>query len=747
MEVENKYYQIYVDSIFDLASSIVLKFDDAAKLMNQWVDGYTNASYDVNDPRTWKYYLNLTGEYFTSDTPMMITSLDSLEEIVFSRTNLEFHRATKKAYAFGTTYYKELVDKYPDQEMLIRGILYPADLDEAIAAYDGQILAYPDTLVEETEPGLIPAVQDFITGFLRRWHNVQYMNTDNLYFAGMLSVLYGSLPGAIEQIRMDACLTYEAHSYHVQQYLASNSKLDKYVPYMTRAQMMYFYHNLAYIQNNNGRQEIFDALLQKTFTDRRLPLAHFSMAHSTEHMPGDSLVPLVVFEKKPLNTVSNIDNKNQFTLNEVMDIEELVSPVNKLYRDEEEAHIEDIATYTLQPNVPTKLLQSTVIDYTDSEKYRMADVVLQHWLWLAYKGYYQAYVNFTIPATGVRIALTPLDAFAFYAYAFVKGQGLEMDTLPTVVASRVQRLPAATLASLRAVVNSKRVPDSWLASVLSLMPPVQPMISLEAFRNHCQALFEAANEQWDRVCLEEFMTARGQKEAAAARCWGDETFQLGDTPGQNYAQWFADRNIVVKDLTNDQLLEVASVILAEATGANLASTITLADIQRAMAGILTDLSSYSIQIGLEINQGPVIDAGFQQVRPDDLDITTSQTIGVEIPTVDEWNVRTRGEETLLLDMNVFPALTVTGRETTYQEPLPFQSCEIRYAREGAFEIAHRMSMRSRYDCLVDMTGVSNPRKLTVVPGMENFLKLSLDEQQASYVDPWLAVPAPAVVAA
>jgi hypothetical protein len=744
MELENKYYQIYVDSIFDLASSIVLKFSDAATLMNQWVQGYTNGSYDENDPRTWKYYLNLSGEYFASDTPMMITSLDSLEEIVFSKQNLEFHRATKKAYAFGTTYYKELVDKYPDQEALIRGILYPCDIDTAIAAYDGQILAYPDTLVEATEPGLIPALQDHINGFIRRWHNVQYTNTDNLYFAGLLTVLYGSLPGAIENIRLRACLTYEAHSYHVLQYLASNSKLDKYVPYMTRAQQMYFYHNLAYIQNNNGREELFDALLQKTFTDRRLPMAHFSMAHSTENMPGDSLLPLVVFEKKPLNTVSNIDNKNQFSLNEVLDIEDIINPINHQYRDQEELHIEDIATYTLNPNVPTKLLQSTVIDYTDSEKFRMADIVLQHWLWLAHKGYYQAYVNFTIPANGIRLSLNPLDAFCFYAYAFVVGQGFQMDSLPMVVANRVERIGLAPLADLQAVVNPKRVSDQWLMTARATMPPVQPQISLEAFRNHCTDVFHAANEQWGMVCSEEYMTARGQKEAAICRLWGDEKFQLGDTPGQNYATWFADRNIVVKDLTPEQLLEVANVILQEATGANLTSTITMADIQRAMAGILTDLSSYSIQIGLSINAGPVIDAGFQQVRTDDLDIDTETTYGIEIPTVDEWNVKTQGTADLLLDMDVFPEIDVVGRSTTFEQPLAFKTCDISYSKDASFVIQRLLGVRARYNCLVDMTGVDNPRDLTIVPGMENFLKLPLDQQQASYVDTWSSLGVPAL---
>ncbi|BAW19062.1 putative virion structural protein [Ralstonia phage RP12] len=743
MEVENKYYQIYVNDIFDLASSIVLKCEDAAKSINQWVLTYTNASYDELDPSTWKYYLNITGQYFASDEVMSITSLDSLEEIIFSKENLEFHRATKKAYAFGTTYYKELVEKYPDQENLIRGILYPADMATAIAAYDGQILAYPASLVEDNEPSLIPALQDWINGFYRRWNNIQYQNTDNLYLTGMLAVLYASLPGAIENIRASMTFTHEVHSYHVQQYLASHSKLDKYLPYMSRSQAMFFYHNLAFIENNNGRQEIFDELLQRTFTERRLPMGHFSLLHSSELMPTESLLPLVVFEKKPLNTSANIDNKDHYSLNEVLDIEDLINPINHDYRDDEQPKIEETATYTLLPHVPTKLLQSTVVDYTDSEKYRMADIVLQHWLWLAYKGYYQAYINFTIPSTGVRLSLSPIDAFAFYAYAFMKGLGFEIDNLPTVYANRVMRIPLASLDSMRQVCQPKFVPDGWLAAARATMPPVTPMISVESFRRHCVNLFNAANEQYGLTALEEGMTARGQKEAAVARLWGDEKFTIGDHPNQNYAEWFASRNIVIKDLNNTQLLEVANIILAEATGANLNATITLKDIQRAMAGILTDLSSYSIQIGLNINTGPVLNAGFTQVRLDDLDLNTSQRIYMDTPFVEPSDISTQGFAERLLDINKFPVMYVNRRDTSRSMPVNLPNAEFGRARKDDngnpipfMRIGRRLEVENTYDCLVDMTGVSNPRNLTIVPGMEKFLALPLDTQLASYVDTW-----------
>lgn len=740
--MENKYYQIYIDSIIDLASSIVLKCDEAAKSLNQWVLTFTSASFDELNPRTWKYYKNICGDYFETDEKMYITSLDSLEEVEFSKETLEYHRATKKAYAFGTTYYKELVERYPNQEQLIHGILYPANIEEAIAADDGQILAYPPSLVEMHEPSLIPKLQEWINGFYRRWHNVQYQNTDNLYTASMLGVLYSQMPGAIENIRLDACFTHEVHSYHVQQYLASHSKLDKYMPYLTRSQAMFFYHNLTYIENNSGREEIFDELLKRTFTERNLPIGHFSLMHSTELMPDESLTPSIVFEKTPLNTPGNIDNKNQFTLKEILDIEDVLLKSNTRYRDDEEIKINELATYTLNPNVPTKLLQSTVIDYTDSERYQLADILLQHWLWFSYKDLYRAFISFVIPANGVRLSLTPLDAFAFYAYAFCKGLGVTLDKLPTVVCKRVQRLPSPPLSSLREVCETKYVPDSFLAEVKAKMPTAFEMISVEAFYRHCSELFKVANEQFSLTAVEERMTARAQKEAAICRLWGDEQFTLGDYADQNYADWFTARSIVVRDLSEPQLAEIAKVILSEATGSVLSNNITLKDIQRAMRDLLLDLSSYSIQAALSINTSPVLHAGFVSVRPDELTFKGDSYMNYPIAIADPQNAKTQGKQHTLVDLNEFTKLTTSRYETFSLHNFNLSEAKITLPTKDIYgndianiKIARRLEVRADFNAIVDLQA-PNPRNLTVVPGMEKFLQLPLQEQIDSYVDTW-----------
>lgn len=737
--MENKYYQLYTDSIMELAGSLVIKSHMAALAINSWVDIATNEVYDLHDLKTWKYYKNISGQYFGSDTVMTVTSIDSLETIVFSKENLQFHAATKKAYEFGSTYYKELVDLYPEQEQLIRGILYPADIDEAVLAPEGAILSYPASLVEPTEPSTIPKLQEFIYGYYKRWENNQYDNTDNLYRTAFLAVLYAFLPSAIENIRKQACLTYEAHSYHVKQYLASHSQLDKYLPYMTRKQAMFFYHNLSMIEKNNGKQEIFDKLLEKVFTDRQLPLGHFSLRHSTEAMP-ESLVPVVVFDKQPLNTEKNIDSIDQYTLSQVLDIEDVIVPNNVNYREEQQRLSAVLTANTHTPNLPTKLLQSTVVDYSGSEHFKLSDIALNHWLYLTQLNLYGAFVTVTIPSSGAKYTLSAKDAFSFYAYALCKGFGLEINKLPVVTANRVQRLPMTPLASLREVCLPQFVPDEWLTGIIGTMPAAVRMISVDSFRTHVENLFVAANEQYARVVFEEKMTARGQKEAAACRLWQTNNYYLGDYPNQNYQSWFEERNIILDELSREQYTELAGLIFSEAVGENLASVITLKDIQRAMANIFLDLSSYSIQIGLNINSGPMLDVCFPAIRTDDPDTSTEGALYYIIPTALPVDVKITSEHDVEWDIvkdTEFTAQQIAlDKEMTY----PLQSVSYGTHQNSnlvypEITIERNYAIGVGFDCEVNLT-VPNPRGLVIVPGMEEFLKLPLETQLASYVDTW-----------
>ena len=171
--MSNNYYQIYLQSCFDLAATMIIKSSSTAKLVNDYLNlqiGNANQLigdyYNPDDKTTWKYYLNLAGEYLEPfDTPMYVKSLDTLQLIKFTPENLQNNPLTYQAYQYGSSYYNKLVNEYPDQVYLINSILYPTNINTAIAAKDGTILAYNTNLVESNEYSLIEELQNFIYTF------------------------------------------------------------------------------------------------------------------------------------------------------------------------------------------------------------------------------------------------------------------------------------------------------------------------------------------------------------------------------------------------------------------------------------------------------------------------------------------------------------------------------------------------------------------------------------------------------
>ena len=137
----NSFQKAYSEHCFNLIKTLSIKSSIHALLINEGLrDSLTD--YEIPSDKTkWKYYLNVSGEYHSSDSLMQVTSLDTREIIIFSKENLEIHVATADAYRYGSREYYSLVNKYPDKENLILGILNPCDINKAVDSEDGTILS------------------------------------------------------------------------------------------------------------------------------------------------------------------------------------------------------------------------------------------------------------------------------------------------------------------------------------------------------------------------------------------------------------------------------------------------------------------------------------------------------------------------------------------------------------------------------------------------------------------------------
>jgi hypothetical protein len=98
--------------VYNFLRSATIKFEPAAEHINT---DLIKRGFTVNtlDPYSWKYYLNMVGEYHESDEPMYVVSLDTRQQILFDKDILINHPRTKSVYQPGGLYYKRLCDIYP----------------------------------------------------------------------------------------------------------------------------------------------------------------------------------------------------------------------------------------------------------------------------------------------------------------------------------------------------------------------------------------------------------------------------------------------------------------------------------------------------------------------------------------------------------------------------------------------------------------------------------------------------------
>lgn len=725
------YYDLYVQSVIQLAETIVIKSVDTADGLNNYVAKELGGAVDSLNPTTWKYYMNISGEYHPTDTMMSVTSMDTLEQINFTKENLQIHLATAKGYQYGTTSYQDLVSRYPNQEMLILGILYPADIDQAIAATDGTILAYPPNLVENNEYSLIYKLQEWIYGYKERWVNRQFNLSDPLYPYVNHGIMYLLILLQILNIRLAACKTNEAHSYHVRMYLASHLGLDQFLDFMTTKQALWFYRNICYIERNTGQRQIFNLLLEHIMTERSLPMAEYRMAHDISQMPGQ-LDPTVTFVRTPLNLGGNDDSNNVIDLEQMLDKEQNAARDNIAYQGDMEPVILEAMQNSLSSSLMTKVVSSEMIDYSNSSLYTLSDTLLNHWLWLASNGSYQAFVTTTNPQTGEAIPLSVKDAWTLMWYCWMTSNGIDLSeqVIPEMFANRVQRIPTPPVSDLMSVVDPTLVDVSIAQTALSLQPRITPLLSTEAFYQTCVQITQAANMQLNLIAFMEHKDRRAYVQAMVERIYSDNVVYTADV-GQTYQTWFAQRNLNVSTFSNDQLNLMYLDLVKQATGLSLVNSQSLSSLQAAMVAMFERLSSYSIQFTSKINSSPIRNLNGPAIRVGDILGHGSTEVWLPDSTVNPRHRQAHADVEITLDINhpvpredyYFHVNVLESIEMLARPQMGLHSWELSYTAPTAT----RVKLGNPPD--VGDTG------LATIPGMDAWLALP-DDEKYRFVDLW-----------
>lgn len=634
--MDTNFFKLYLEANKKLVKTLCIKSETSAEMLQDYIQ--TNKGIiKPSDKSQWKYYMNICGMYHSTDAVMTVTSLDTLEPIVFSKENLVIHTATKKAYTYGTRYYYSLLNDHPEQELLINGILLPADMTYAVSAKDWSILSYDSTLVEPQETTLIHKLEDYIYSHQNRWHIGAFGVTDNLYNASQFAVLCLNLVPKLLNIRASMCKTHETHSFHIREYLASHGRLDKFMPYMTYKQIMFLYRNINYIDRNSGKVEQFKLLIDKLLSDRSIPLAELSIRQLPTF--DSENYPEVRVRKKPLNLETNVPEKDYYALDKLYLNESKAVYFNETFLDGVSSSITERLKTTSSSVLQTKDLQSSMLDYTDSVPDTMEEVLVRTWLQMAKMGYYDVYSTFKDPKTSNLYTLNATDAFIYYLYVLYKRHNIATEYIPDHIGIKEVRHPRPSLSTMLASVKVDMFSDmpSIAQALLDDMPHLTPVYSKDSFLTLVEKLYNSVQRQWFVTGNEGELFKKAQLSSMMLTLYRDKRHKLVSYPTL-FTDWLIEKNLPEYNYTDVEAGLLLYNIFTAATGYVVDETKQMANIQKAMIGLMSQLSSYSVQYLREINSSEVIPVNWSAIRVGeglcDVELEEDAKTGVDLLSMD-----------------------------------------------------------------------------------------------------------------
>lgn len=619
--LDNGYLMAYYEDTITLAKTMVIKHEDIALLMNEGVVA-RNPGYviDVNDPTTWKYYMNVAGMYHPTDTVMSVMSIDTLQEIDFTVEALRIHTATAKAYQYGTRYYFSLLNRYPTQEFLINGILNPSSSEKAVAAKNGAVLAYRRDLVESNEHTLIQELETWLELQIDRWYNTQFNMNNDIYGAVFFSLLQSKILSKIMNLRLKRCHSYEAHSFHVRMFLASHGELDRYLPYLTLKQSLWLYRNIRYIERHPGLFQQFYRLVQHLLTDRGIPLAEYSVKQQDSF---SNYLPVTTAKSNPLNGIRNrlIDDRQPVSY--LFSKESGDAPGNESFLKYKQADEEARFSVSSSSDVGTKLLHSTMTDLTNAVPETYEEIAIRQWCKMSCMDQYPCYITFKDPKSSINYTLLAKDAFIYMSLISLQHDGLTFDTLPKYLNMRQRKHPKPSVDDLLSVTGERAEKLRYIAEdLIASQPVIEPCFSVDAFHGIVDGLYQECFRQWFTISAAEDLYDRGLVENMIHQLYEDELIDFGY--GSTTVQaWLMENNLPSYAYEKEEAELLIKSIFEAGSGIKIAENKMLKNVQKALIELLKELSSYTVQFIREINQDDLILVNWPAVRLGNLKFSQS----------------------------------------------------------------------------------------------------------------------------
>lgn len=591
----DRYYQ----DTFSLVRTLIIKLEAIAERDN---NALTDAGYLVSDnKRTWRYYLNLNGDYHPTDEVMVIKSIDTGEEIVFNKANLVNHIATKREYAKAGYWYNRLVARYPGQSALIRGILAPISMDETIAAKDYKILSYNQKLVLWNEDQLIPKLQRHIDATVNDLFNNEYIYTDDLFLTLMCEKLQASILEGIHAIRLEDCYTRHTHEFFIWSHIDSFGDFSQYKASMTKEQIMWLFRNIAWIKNNAGQQYTFNKLMHNILSKGGVPLAKFDMVESTATQLED-LTPTPLYRRLNMNLQEDYGREASF-----IDTATLTTKQALLAKD----NFAESATYqaeafergrtSLHSEIATKALESSMADYTNRHADTLMSVVYNEWIYLAGKKMFNGRIIVVDPKSGKQVRLPVTDAYHIWKYLVETAKGETPSKICPVYYQNVSKIKPPTIAELREVGGPAFIDPKLAYDIREIWDPVAMFVAPDYL---IQYAIEVYDKMWKHKKLySQFydLNKRARVKHTTKQMYDSGVVKLGDWT--HYQDVLNEYHFDFSDYDASERRGFAWEIFKRITGWDTNIQPSMRTKQSDLIDIMTNLSSYTIHVIKEMADG------------------------------------------------------------------------------------------------------------------------------------------------
>lgn len=591
-------FDIYVRSNIALVKSFVIKSDMTAELLNNHFD-ILGEYIDPVDKRTWKYYMNLSGSYyvsstgsaFTSDKMMSIVSSDDQTELDYTKANLDISPITKITLP---SHIDGIITKNPEQEILIRGIANPVDIDAAIEAEDFTLLNYDSSLIAGNEVSLIEKTQAWIYSFAARWYKEDYQLTDPYYTAAFIATMCIQLPSVIMNLRLAACHTPEVGTYHLWNYLSGHYSLNRFRDHLSISQALWLYRNAIDIQRNAGKEWVMEELLKQITSPKGLQAVKYDFVKSEKD-----------FLSNGRHNASYIERDYEETSIDILR-DDLINESNVLYQtidkaakneDELEADVDELeysGRYEAENNLPTGLVRVNLDTNFLSQLANDTQLRMDYWILLSSKGLYTESFTFDVPGSG-SVVLNAKEAFVLFMYATNASLGIDMDSIPEIEVKNVISYAAGiNIASFRDTTPVDRVSDDTINEALADRIPNIMVSNPRTLEDYVEKIINRRilhtlqlNETTDPTTMS-FM------ENVVYGCYNYEQVKFVDTP-TDYNDWLSINNINKYSLSKLDWHDLMQSILLTVTGID-PNNKGIAPGKKAMIEILDILTSYNVII-------------------------------------------------------------------------------------------------------------------------------------------------------